>query len=442
MSYRLTKNDDASFCGRTVSFAYVFLLFALCGCYVKKQVAGTGSEICGTEPLEITLKRSSAFLSTVSPLLRGAQCVNCHDGNSGKAPYPHSSSNPLIAYRAASQLVDFTSNNQSRLVKKILSNHNCGDRSQCNDLADEVLEKLFIWADEESKLPPMPTCPGSLETGLTLTLPAQEVKSTDLSKTTDKVLRWDMRELNASLGKMVFSINLRSFTDRTTNGSGSYQMSSPILATETEKVKVVSVTPLVNGKKASSYANYSSVNFVVEPQPFDPKASVLGFPPISDFPQQIVYETPTLVERLGFVVVLQSTSEPASHTTRAPGCKAPQQFKRVYDYVFDVKVNVGGEFVGQCTRCHGDPNAAANAVMNLSGNGVDPCLQALMRTNLENPIQSLILTKPSRQDETAKQNAGSVHPAFINLLDDPTLNAQKSYLLDWIRAEANQGAGN
>lgn len=426
----------------------VFLVFASCSVKpgTSSSSSGNGSAAaisnCGAESPDVTQKRQQNFDTTLHALLLQQTCVSCHDGKSGRAPYPHSATDVGIAYSAAVSLVDLTNPAVSTIVKKVQSDHNCGSDAQCQALANQMIAAIQTWSTKEAALPPPPQCVGDLTTGLNITLPGKLISPTMLSSTTATTLRWDMGAINPTVGKMLFSIDVLNATAPSLNNNGNYKIQNAIVASQDLRVKVMSVVPVINGKLSPDYANYSGINFIVDHQPFDPTASILGQAPISDYPQQINWVNPATGDTLGFVITIQQTTDNPSNTTKAPGCKAYDKFQLVYNNVFDLKIPMNGSYVGQCTRCHGDPKNAANAVMNLSGNGVDPCLQVLTRVNLTNPLQSLLLLKPSQADATAAQNTGDMHPVKIDLLNDPTLNSEKALILQWIQAEANAAGGS
>lgn len=399
---------------------------------------------CGAESPDVTAKRRDIFDRTLHQYLLQQTCVQCHTKAAGKAPYFHSDANLVLAYDDARELSDFGNPAGSRIVKKLLTDHNCGSDSQCRAMAAKVQDLIAEWAKDEAELPAPPTCQGDLETGLDIVLPGVSVAPTDLSKTTDKELRWDVGAINSVVGKVTFSVKIRLFTDPSASSAGAYKLSYPTLATQDKRLEVLSVVPILNNSPAPSYSNWAGANFVVGALIFDATATVLGFPPISDFKMIVDWintkdgtTTPT-GDTIGFTLRVKETTDAVSATTKAPGCKSPTYWKIVYNNVFDEKILSGGVYVGRCTVCHGDTTQPANIAMNLSAVSNDACLQALMRTNFDTPSQSLVLTKPSWADATAAQNAGERHPVKIDLLNDPTLAKQKSYLLQWINDEAAQ----
>lgn len=427
------------------------LTLARCSAGQSQSAGAQGKAACGAEPAAITAQREQDYATTVYPLLLQSHCNNCHDGQSGLAPYPHSSASLDQAYGAAIQLVNLSNPSASTFVSQINSNHNCGSAAECQTLSQELVTEIGAWAAAESTLPPPPTCAGNLTTGLTVALPGQAIAAQSLSPTSPMTLRWDMSAINSTLGQMTFSVDLVSFTAPSTNGNGSYLIQNPILATADLRVKVVGLLPVINGTVSTQYADFSGLDFVVAQQSYDPTATILGFAPISNDAQQVDWLNPTSGDSLGFSIIVQQTSDDPSTTTLAPGCKdnPPNgDFQKVYDNVFNLQIpNGSGGYIGQCTQCHGSSTAAAEAVMNLSGNGADPCLQVLMRVNLKDAMSSLLLQKPSHLDASASQNAGSAHPVLIPLLSNlttvnPAYLQQVQLILTWIKGEctANFGA--
>ncbi len=360
-------------------------------------------------------------------------------------PFPHSSTDLPTAYQAAIQLVDLANPQDSTIVTKVQSDHNCGSDAQCQAMATQMVTQIAAWSALEAKLPAPPSCPGDLSTGLKVTLPGNAITPASLAATSTTTLRWTLTSPIATLGKILFSVDVINGTPPSTNGNGNYLIQNLIVASQDIQVKVLSIVPTINGQQSALYNNYANLNFVVPAVEFDATASILSQGALSNVPQQLNWVNVPAGDSLGFVVTLQQTTDAPSQAAIVPGCKRSDLFQLVYSNVLALQIPAGpnGTYVGQCTRCHGDPTNAANAVMNLSGNGVDPCLQALTRTNLANPLQSLFILKPSQADTTAAQNSGNEHPVKIDLLNgtgDPNgpaaLLSEKSLILNWINGEA------
>ncbi len=425
---------------RSALFCGGFALSSLVACSTGNAPDTNASKLCGGEPAEVSAQRQDNFGSTLHRLLLQQSCTDCHNGKSGKAPYAHSSSDLNEAYSSAVQLVDLLNPQNSRIVVKTLTNHNCGNAGQCRTLADAEIKAISDWETGEHALPPPPDCNVDLKTGLSLALVGKSIKYSDLSKTVPTVLRWNLADIKPELGQMWLSVNIKAFTAPSGSGPGSYTVDNVVFATAQQRVEVVGIVPVINGVLAPKYADLAGLNFVVGQRSFDPTASILGFAPISDNPMQIAFVNATAGDTLGWSILIRSSDATPSTSTKVPACRATAEFKLVYDNVFDLKVLTGGVYKGQCTQCHGDKTQAANAVMDFAG---DACREALARVNLTLPYKSLLLEKPSHADTTGCQLAGQEHPVTFRFVAtcqgvaaDAALNAQRSLLLNWITKEA------
>ncbi len=417
--------------------------FVVGGCDPGGQSSTFNS--CNSEPPEINAKRQANFDSSLRRVILtpGYRCIECHDGKSKRGPFAHSSSDLSQAYNAVLGLVELNDPAGSPIVAKIEKSHNCGSAAECQVMATSMISAIQAWAEAETSLPPAPQCNKSLKSGLTLTLEGKPAKPGVLTSTPTS-FRWDLTELSSELqGKVNFSVDVTHFVDPSPGSLGTYKISNPVLATDTQRLEVLSVIPTVGGK-VTKYANYAGLNFVVGQMAFDVSASIWGFRPLSGSQTVLDYVDPIGGDSLGFqLLVRDATDELPSLTTTQPGCKSTAKFQQVYDNVLNLKVLIDGQYVGQCTRCHGDPTQAANAVMDLSYNGSDACLQVLTRVNLATPYSSLLLTKPSRADSTGCQGTG--HPVEFRFLSncggtaaDPNHSAGLSAIVNWINDEASQ----
>jgi hypothetical protein len=426
---------------KVVGFATICVALLVIGCSPGQE---RQSAACGKESPAIIAKREAAFSATLHPLLLAQTCNQCHAKASGKAPYFHSDGNPSVAYANARELSDFSNPGGSRLVRKLEADHNCGSDSVCHALARSAEEKIQAWAALESDLPPPPTCQGDLKSGLNILLPPKNLVPSELSKTSDTELRWDVGAVNPIVGKVFFTVKVRKYTDPSAASPGTYKISSPTLATQDLRLEVMSALVTINNSLATSYASWGNAKFVVMNQGFDELATILGFSPFSDLKMVIDWvnlqagtTTPT-GDSLGFQLRVRETNDPPSAPLTTLGCKAKAEWDIAYASFFDEKILAGGNYVGRCTQCHGDTTQPANIAMNLSSISNDPCFEALRRADLNNFNSSLIVLKPSQRDYSAAYNNGEKHPVLIDVYADPQLAGQRNKLYQWLQKEKDE----
>lgn len=399
-----------------VAVAAIAVLFPGCAGGNHDQA---GDSICASEPPEITAKRVAAYNGTVKALLGGKVCSSCHGGTGSSAPYLYLSGDDAQALGIATTLAKFDNISDSRFVKKILSDHNCGSHSQCVTLSQEVTNSIKSWADQVSSLPSY-TC----ESGQRVVLSSVQMKTSDLSLTTDKVLRWDVGSVVPNLGKIWFRINAKLVVAPGA-AMGAYKLSAPRMASSDKKIHVKDFRILIESLVSTNALNFVDVDFVLDVVNFNPTASAWNVPKLSESTQLVSFNDN---QNLGFSFLIEESTDAATVVDDTLRCRVPELFQQVVDNVFEGPSAVMGETGQKCLRCHGDSNNAAYTAMPLSGSLDAVCLEALLRVDLtiagtnNASDQSTLYLKPHTQLPN--------HP-----VKEVFTTTQRDFLRAWVNAE-------
>ncbi len=392
-----------------VVLTVVAITFSGCGGGAHDQ---SGDAICASEPAEVTAKRVQAYSSTVKTLLGARNCASCHGGTGSSAPYLYLSADDNQALGIASTLVNFEDMPNSRFIKKVLSDHNCGAHDQCVALSNEISNSIQAWANQVSALPSY-TC----ESGRRVVLTSVQMNSTDLSTTVDKPLRWDVGAVIPELGKVWFRINAKLVAAPGTN-AGAYQLNTPMIATSDSKIHIKDMRVIIESLASINALNFVDLNFILDVVSFNPTAT-WNVPKLSESTQLVSFQNG---QNLGFSFLIEKSQAEATAVDTAIQCRVPELFQTVISTVYQGTSSVALETGFKCLRCHGNSANAAFTAFPQSGPGVDGCLEALLRADFNTPLNSLLILKPDTQIPN--------HPVR-EVLSTP----QKNAITAWIAAE-------
>ncbi len=398
-----------------VLIATAFALLAV-SCAIGKDESQASA--CAGEDPSITAERHSAFSATVSPIFAANSCTACHDGLSGAGPGSFANASADTAYGSARGYVNFDSAAGSRFVTKMKENHQCG--SKCASIASEMETQIAAWATREAALPAYECNEG----GSAITSAALTIKATDLNLTTAKVYRWDLSQATPPMPGAAFELKARLYYEPTTISNGSYILSDPKFAfTGSSNMRVSNISFVVNGVATNQYSNYIPVDFVVAPGAFTMPQLAWNFPILSTSLQVKAFEGPGS-ETLAVSLTLESTSDPVDSTnTRSVSCMNPTRFSA------QVAPILTG--TSRCVRCHAMAGNQAMLAFSMA-TGTDLCNEAMLRSTLEDPRQSYLITHPRKED-------GGGHPALDNNnggANGGLTNAQVTTIVDWLTEEA------
>lgn len=385
-------------------------------CAIGKDESQAGA--CAGEDPAITAERHAAFTATLSPIFSANGCVACHDGLSGGGPGSFANSSADTAYGSARGYVNFDAASGSRFVTKIKENHQCG--SKCGTIATEMETQIAAWAAREAALPAY-ECSAA---GVAHTTAAVTIRAADLNLTTTKVYRWDLAQATPPLAGAAFEIKARLYFEPTPLSNGSYILSDPKFAfTGSSNMRVSNISFVVNGIASNHYSNYVPVNFVVAPGAFTMQQLSWGFPILSNSMQIKGFDGPGS-ETLAVTLQLESTSDPADTLdTRSVACMNPTRFTQQVAPIFTG--------ASRCVRCHAVAGSQAMLAFSMAA-GADLCNESILRSTLDDPRQSFLITHPRRED-------GGGHPALDNNnggANGGLTNAQVTTIVDWLTEEA------
>lgn len=370
------------------------------------------TSVCQQASEESLPERVRAYGATLKPLLAGQACTNCHGGVASRAPHLYLAADEVAAYRAARDLVVFEAPANSRFVLKVESGHNCGSSEICRSLAGQIRAQIEGWASQESALAGA-TCDEGM-----VRLPPRTVTPASVAK--KGPLRWNVGEVNAALPGVWFQILAETMLPPTDNRVGAYRLSAPQLATPDVRYRVREMDIFIDGVPYAHASNFLTMDFVVDRRIFDPGAQVWGFPPLSDNSQLLPLSLTG--HELALTFHVERTEAPPSRVDQEARCRSPELFALVMNGVLSAPASATNS-APKCLRCHGDFASAAFRAFPMAGSGVDVCLEALMRSDVAQPAQSLLIQKPT----VPLPN----HPEKILLS-----TAERQLIFDWLRGEA------
>lgn len=381
----------------------------LIGCALDKEGKLGVAGMCA-EPPENKAKRLHAFETTLHPLTGTHGCVQCHVSG-GSAPYPFADATIESAYTAAAQVADLQSAATSRMVVKVGTElHQCGSNpTTCAAISHDLEEQIAAWAAQIASLP-TPICEDT--PGAKFLTNTKKLQASDLSMSEARKFRWDFPELPSGYGNLDLEFSAQLYAQPVTGlHFGAYVLTKPILATSTKKLRVQSISMILNGEPATQYTNFVDVNFVVAPMSYNVSAQPWGFPAVSSFQQLVNFESES-GDNIAWEVTAEETTDPEGGESAINGCLESAEFDR----------KVRTPWTNKCIRCHAGANAAASAAFSLNPNS-DWCSESLKKTNLTSPINSYLFRKARDGD------GGHERP-----LND---NNENTKIMEWMQAEAD-----